>query len=47
MTAWFGDLIGRPHLGLGIGLLALFLAIVLGGADAGRYRSRRRPRTAG
>ena len=34
MTAWFGDLIGRPHLGLGIGLLALFLAIVLGAAHA-------------
>ena len=33
-TAWFGDLIGRPHLGLGIGLLALFLAIVLGAAHA-------------
>jgi ABC-type nickel/cobalt efflux system permease component RcnA len=34
MTAWFGDLIGRPHLGLGVGLLALFLAVVLGAAHA-------------
>jgi hypothetical protein len=46
MTAWFGDLIGRPHLGLGIGLLALFLAIVLGSRSlTSRRRTARRTRS--
>ncbi|WP_459348951.1 HoxN/HupN/NixA family nickel/cobalt transporter, partial [Asanoa ferruginea] len=34
VTAWFDDLIGRPELTLGVGLLALLTAMVLGAAHA-------------
>jgi ABC-type nickel/cobalt efflux system permease component RcnA len=34
LTVAFTDLVGRPQLSLGIGLLALVLAVVLGGAHA-------------
>jgi ABC-type nickel/cobalt efflux system permease component RcnA len=33
-TTWFTDLVGRPQLTLGVGLLAVLIALVLGGAHA-------------
>ncbi|AGZ44943.1 hypothetical protein [Actinoplanes friuliensis] len=33
-TAWFTDLVGRPELTLGVGVLAFLIAVVLGGAHA-------------
>jgi nickel/cobalt exporter len=33
-TAWFTDLVGRPRLTVGIGLLAILIALILGGAHA-------------
>jgi nickel/cobalt exporter len=33
-TAWFTDLVGRPELTLGVGVLAFLVALVLGGAHA-------------
>jgi ABC-type nickel/cobalt efflux system permease component RcnA len=34
LTAWFTDLVGRRHLGVGLGLLAVLVATVLGAAHA-------------
>ncbi|HET9517222.1 MAG TPA: hypothetical protein VFO77_05815, partial [Actinoplanes sp.] len=34
LTAWFTDFVGRPQLTLGVGVLAVFIALVLGGAHA-------------
>lgn len=34
VTAWFSSLVGHPRLTLGVGLLAVLIALVLGGAHA-------------
>jgi nickel/cobalt transporter (NicO) family protein len=33
-TAWFTDLVGRPQLTLGVGIVAFLIAVILGGAHA-------------